>query len=142
MSAITGTSAGAAASADSKPRDLRDVDVSQFLELLITELQNQDPLNPMENSEMVQQIGLIREISATNQLSETLSGFANTQQLTTASGLIGRRISGLSDAGEEITGVVDRVSVETNEDSSERNIKVYVGGNTIDVKNVRDIRTE
>lgn len=142
MSAISGTSAGAAASSGSKPQDLRDVDVSQFLELLITELQNQDPLNPMENSEMVQQIGLIREISATNQLSETLSGFANTQQLTTASGLIGRQISGLSDSGKEITGTVDRVSVETNEDSNERKIKVYVGENTIDVKNVREIRTE
>ena len=35
---------------------LRDVDLDQFLQLLITEIQNQDPLDPMENSEILEQI--------------------------------------------------------------------------------------
>ena len=38
-----------------------DIDIDEFLALMIAELQNQDPLDPMDNSEMVQQIGQIRE---------------------------------------------------------------------------------
>ena len=53
--------------------DLRNVDLDQFLQLLITEIQNQDPLDPMENSEILEQISQIREISATNNLSDTLA---------------------------------------------------------------------
>ena len=46
-----------------KPTDLKDLDINQFLQLMITELTNQDPLNPMDNTQLVQQIGEIREIA-------------------------------------------------------------------------------
>ena len=58
--------------AGSDARDLRDLDLNEFLQLMITELQNQDPLDPMDNSEILQQITQIREISATDSLQETL----------------------------------------------------------------------
>ncbi|MFG0255418.1 MAG: flagellar hook capping FlgD N-terminal domain-containing protein, partial [Rhodopirellula sp. JB053] len=58
-----------------------DLGTDDFLKLLIQELQNQDPLNPMENSEMVQQIGLIREIGATDELTNTLTTLSDNQQL-------------------------------------------------------------
>ena len=45
-----------------KPKDLKDLDINQFLQLMIAELTNQDPLNPMDNTQLVQQIGAIREI--------------------------------------------------------------------------------
>ncbi len=48
-------------------------------------MQNQDPMNPMDNSQMLQQISQIREIGSTNQLTETLTSFATGQGLTMAS---------------------------------------------------------
>ena len=42
-----------------KATDLKTVDTNQFLTLMITELQNQDPLNPMDNTQMLQQISQI-----------------------------------------------------------------------------------
>ena len=68
--------------------DLRDLDVGDFLNLMIAELQNQDPLDPLDNSEMVAQLGQIREISSTNQLIETLNQVFTGQNLSTASSLI------------------------------------------------------
>ncbi|MEM9365006.1 MAG: flagellar hook capping FlgD N-terminal domain-containing protein [Planctomycetota bacterium] len=112
---------------------------SDFLNLLIEELQNQDPLNPMENSEMMQQIGLIREIGATDELTNTLSDFSNSQQLVTASNLIGQSVRGLSDEGANVTGVVDRVTVETNPETNVRRVRVHVDGQTLDVNNIRQI---
>lgn len=112
-----------------------------FLKLLVQELQNQDPLNPMDNSDMVQQIGQIREIGATDDLTGTLTSLNNSQQLVTASGLIGRSVKGLANDSTEVDGVVDRITVETNDENNARSIKVHVGGKTMSVENIRDIQT-
>lgn len=118
---------------------LKDVDVDQFLELLIAEMQNQDPMNPMDNAQMIEQIGQIRSISATSALTDTLSALSSNQQLVTASGLIGREVTGLSDVGE-VTGLVDRVTVEVDEnDQNSRTVKVHVGERTMDIDNIRQI---
>ncbi len=116
-----------------------DLGTEGFLKLLINELQNQDPLNPMDNAAMVQQIGEIRQISATDTLTSTLSTLSNNQELVTASGLIGRNVKGLATDSTEIDGKVDSVTVETNADTNSRSVKVHVGGKTMEVKNIREI---
>jgi flagellar basal-body rod modification protein FlgD len=107
--------------------DLRDLDVGDFLNLMIAELQNQDPLDPLDNSEMVAQLGQIREISSTNQLIETLNQVFTGQNLSTASSLIGREVTALTDDAQEVEGVVERVSVETDpNDPTKRSMRVHV----------------
>lgn len=140
MSRIPSTGSDGTSSTTDKPRSLNDVDVNQFLELMIAELQNQDPLNPMDNQAMLEQIGMIREISSTNQLTETLSTVMAGQNLATASGLIGRKISALDTQGKNIEGIVDRVSVqEVDEETGSRIVRVHVGASDVDLKNVRGI---
>lgn len=120
--------------------DLRDVDLDQFLGLLITELQNQDPLNPMDNAQMLAQIATIREIASTNQLTETLSSFAVGQELAMASNLIGKRVNGLDSNARDVDGNVDRVSVQTDANNpSIRKVSVHVGEAIVDMKNIREI---
>ena len=118
-----------------------ELDINSFLKLLISELQNQDPLDPMENSEMVAQIGQIREIGATDQLTRTLSNLSSSQELVTASGLIGRQVNGLADDLSPVDGVVDRITVETSDENNSRSVKVHVGEKTMDIKNIREIQT-
>lgn len=118
-----------------------DLDIDSFLKLLISELQNQDPLEPMDNSEMVQQIGQIREIGATDELTRTLGKLSASQELVTASSLIGQTVRGLSDDATDVDGVVDRISVETSLQNDARSVKVHVGGKTMDIKNIREIQT-
>jgi flagellar basal-body rod modification protein FlgD len=118
-----------------------ELDIDSFLKLLISELQNQDPLDPMENSEMVAQIGQIREIGATDQLTQTLTNLSSSQELVTASGLIGRQVNGLADDFSAIDGVVDRITVETSDENNSRSVKVHVGEKTMDIKNIREIQT-
>ncbi len=145
MSSVTGTnnnsSTGSSTNAGKTTgNDLRDVDLNQFLTLLVTEMQNQDPLNPMDNAQMLTQISQIREIGSTNQLTETLSAFATGQQLTMASGLIGKTITALDDNAKSVTGTVDKVTVETDDkDKSKRTVKVHIGASTVDMNNIREI---
>lgn len=141
MSRIPSTGLAAAAPSSSKTRgnDLREVDVDQFLQLMIAELQNQDPLNPLDNSQLLQQISQIREIGATNQLTETLNSVLLGQNLATASSLIGREVEALTDDAQSIKGLVDRVSVDANDENQKRTFKVHIGEHDIQLNNIRSI---
>ena len=120
--------------------NLEDVDVSQFLDLLIAELRNQDPLDPMDNSEMAQQISQIREIAATDKLSATLSAVSSGQSLTTASSLIGREVEALSEVGDTVRGIVDKVTVEVDEDDNTlRSYRIHIGDQLFDLDRVREV---
>jgi flagellar basal-body rod modification protein FlgD len=117
-----------------------DLDLDGFLQLMISELQNQDPLNPTDNSEMLNQMGQIRSIGATDKLTNTLDTLASSQELVTASTLIGQTVTGLANDASEVDGVVDRITVETDTENGTRSIKVHVGGKTMDINNIREIQ--
>ena len=139
MSRITAAAIGPPQSSTTG-NDLRDVDLGQFLKLLITELQNQDPLDPMDNSEIVQQLSQIREIGATNLLTETLQSIRDGQNLATASSLIGKEIVALTDSGQEVRGIVKRVSMETEPGGSDiRTLRVHIGDQAIQLDNIREV---
>lgn len=142
MSQIPSSIGAANASANSSGQvtsALANVDIDQFLELMLAELQNQDPLDPIDNSEFLQQITQIREIGAADQLSQTLDAVLSGQNLATASGLIGKEISALSDDGSDVRGLVSRVSVEVDQQSGSRSLKVHVGESSFDIGRVREI---
>ena len=136
----TGASTGSSTTNTTQGNGLNDVDLDQFLGLLITELRNQDPLNPMDNAQMLTQISQIREIGSTNKLTDTLANLAVGQELSMASGMIGKQINALDANSQDITGVVDRVSIRTDEnDPNIRLVSVHIGDATVDIKNIREI---
>jgi flagellar basal-body rod modification protein FlgD len=91
---------------------LNDLDLDVFLKLLITELQNQDPLNPLDNSEMLAQINQIREIGATDKLTNTLDSVLLGQNISSSTNLIGKDVKAISDDNQQVSGTVTRVSIE------------------------------
>jgi flagellar hook assembly protein FlgD len=91
---------------------INDLDLSTFLKLMITELQNQDPLNPLDNKEMLAQISQLREVGATDNLTKTLNSVLLGQNIASSTGLIGAEITALSDDFESVDGIVNRVSID------------------------------
>jgi flagellar basal-body rod modification protein FlgD len=102
---------GAANDSLSSANALNEVNVDDFLKLMIAELQNQDPLNPLENDELVAQMSQIRSVAATDKLTQTLDSVLLGQNIASATNLIGADIDGISDDGQKVTGIVQRVSV-------------------------------
>lgn len=142
MSRVTGTTGatGSSGANSVNGNGLNDVDMDTFLNLMITELQNQDPLNPTDNAALLEQIGQLRSISSNDRLVSTLTSFGNTQELTTASSLIGKKVTGLDIKGAEVSGEVSSVSVKIDEkDRNKRTVQVHVGDQIVDMKNVREI---
>ncbi len=66
-----------------------------FLQLFVTQLQNQDPTNPMDSSDMTSQLAEINTVSGISQLNTTLSSLASqitAQQQAQSASLIGATV--------------------------------------------------
>jgi flagellar basal-body rod modification protein FlgD len=115
MTTVTSTGSTSSSAADQAARtenSLNSMDLDTFLKLMLAELQNQDPLEPMDNEQLLSQISQIREVGATDQLTKTLDSVLLGQNIASATNLIGASVTALSDDAQPVSGVVDRVSID------------------------------
>lgn len=122
-------SINAANSSSGKANTKSDVQASQdkFLKLLTTQLQNQDPLNPMDNAQVTSQLAQINTVQGITQLNSTLQTMAdnsNANQAIQAAALVGKGVvvpgNGMTIsekvptavAGYELEGAADVVKLD------------------------------
>ena len=86
-----------------------------FIKMMLTQLQNQDPLEPAKNQELLAQMSQIGQLQTSNQLQDTLKGLTLQNQLGSAGNLIGKLVQGLDENNDNIVGLVDSVRVENNQ---------------------------
>src|SRR3982751_196340 len=86
------------------PNGFGNLKLDDFMKMLLTELQNQDPLSPMDASQMLTQIGQITQVGSTQQLTSTLDSVLLGQNVNNATSLIGKMITGIGDDGKDVTG--------------------------------------
>jgi flagellar basal-body rod modification protein FlgD len=112
------------------------LNTESFMKLLVTEMQSQDPMDPMKNQDILQQLSQIRSITASDALTTTLQSVLLGQNVSTASSMIGRTISGLSDDAEQVSGRVDGVTITGGQ------AKLHVGDSTVSLNNVSEIQPD
>ena len=78
---------------------------TEFFKLIITDLLNQDPLNPTDNQKLLEQISLIRDIEMRNEMTTSLRSLIEQQRFGSAATLLGQFVEGNEAAGFA-TGVV------------------------------------
>ncbi len=110
MSAISGLTTPTA-TASSGGSGFSAVGSDEFLEVLFTELANQDPLAPSDTSEILNQLSTIRSIESDITLTDKLEALVNQNQTASASGLIGKVVFGRNSSGAEVEDLVVSVSV-------------------------------
>lgn len=91
---------------------LNDLDLDVFLKLMIKQMQSQDPLDPMDNDQMLNQISQLRSIGATDKLTSTLDSVLLGQNITSSTSLIGKDVKAISDDNQQVSGTVTRVTIE------------------------------
>ena len=69
------------------------VDYSTFLQLLIAQMENQDPLNPMDSSEYVAQLATFSQVEQSIQINTKLDGILANSIISQSESLIGRTIT-------------------------------------------------
>ncbi len=89
----TGPGAGSAPAAASATSGA--VSEDRFLKLLVAQLSNQDPMNPMDNAQMTSQMAQISTVSGVQQVNQTLQGLATqlaSMQMLQGSSLVGHQV--------------------------------------------------
>lgn len=90
LGTTVGSTTGTAAKNNMDPEASQD----RFLKLLVAQLNNQDPLNPMDNAQMTTQMAQINTVSGIQELNATLKGMATqfgSMQSLQGTSLIGRQ---------------------------------------------------
>jgi len=87
---------------------------SDFLNLMITQLQQQDPLNPTSSTDLLNQMSQIDQLQSSTNLNTTLTGLSLQQSIASAGNMLGKNVNGLDANGNPINGNVISVSVQNN----------------------------
>lgn len=107
MDAINTLSGGVAASPQANAYS--QLNTEQFIKIIFTELSHQDPLQPNDSKALLEQLSSIRNIQSDIDLSSRLNSLVSQNELSSAAGLIGKQVSGISEENRRIQGVVQSV---------------------------------
>jgi flagellar basal-body rod modification protein FlgD len=86
-------------------------DGQQFMQLIIAQLQNQDPMNPMDNSQFTQQLATVNSLQQLISMNQLMQQSMGASQISQATNLIGSYVVGLDANGNSISGQVDHVEL-------------------------------
>lgn len=100
--------------------------MEDFLQLLTSQISNQDPLEPMKDTEFISQMANIASLEQMQQFTKGFETFADSHKDMVAQAYLGKMVN-ISEDGTDIAGLVD--SVEKNNDG-----EVFV---TVGEKNYR-----
>lgn len=125
----TGAAGGATSTASSTAQAAQDA-ADRFLKLLVAQLQNQDPLNPMDNAQVTTQLAQISTVSGINQLNDTVAALGASMGVTQylqAASLVGHDVviggntldlaGGKGNGGVELGADADHVVVSVQDAS-------------------------
>jgi flagellar basal-body rod modification protein FlgD len=114
---------------------LQSINADAFLKLFITQLQHQDPTQPMDASQMLGQLAQLTSVQKMTEMSETFQAAYQTERLALAKGLIGSEVTFLT--GEGLAqGIVDGAV------SNDGQVGVTVDGCFVDLDKIQGIRAQ
>ena len=82
----------------------------QFLKLFVAQLQHQDPMNPMQDSDFMGQMASFSTLEQVSNLAAANERIANSLTSTNAIGLIGRTVTYVDGDDQVLTGKVEKVT--------------------------------
>jgi flagellar basal-body rod modification protein FlgD len=108
-------SLGLGPQAQSSKKDKDQLGQADFLELMVTQLKNQDPFSPMENGDFITQMAQFSSVTGLAELQQSFNKLANSlqsNQALQASSLVGRTVLvpsavGSLPAGGTMSGAID-----------------------------------
>lgn len=127
LSATSAPSATLSTAPSAATGSASDVNASQdrFMKLLVAQLKNQDPMNPMDNAQMTSQMAQINTVTGIQQVNETLKSMAtqfSSLQVLQATSMVGRNVlvasntltrsAGMASGAVDLASKADTVKID------------------------------
>jgi flagellar basal-body rod modification protein FlgD len=131
--ATTATGAGTPAS----PKPIAaggNLGKDDFLRLLTTQLQHQDPMNPQDDMSFIGQMAQFSALEQTTNMAASLERYGTSQQVAQSVGLIGHEVDAEDSTGATFTGTVDSVNIAAG------SIVINVGSTKLSPGQILEIR--
>lgn len=120
-----------------------EITMDKFLTLFVTQLKNQNPLDPTDNSQFMSQLAQFSSLEQEQKQTEHLSNLKSTaaanlqlDQVSLASTFMGKTIkySSDSDSSTTLSGVVEGVKLETD-----GTVSFVIGGESVSISNFLEV---
>jgi len=118
-----------------------------FLQLMVTQLQNQNPLDPMDNTEFLSQQAQFSQVTAMQDMKESLTKYGDallsmnnamlgTSSFSQAMNVVGKEVTAVNpdDPSTTITGIVDSVKI-----TDDGNVVLSVNGKDISSDSIKSV---
>ena len=118
-----------------------------FLQLMVTQLQNQNPLDPMDNTEFLSQQAQFSQVTALQDMKDSLTKYGDallnmnssmigTSSFSNAVNVVGKEVTVVDpdDTTSTITGVVEAVKI-----TDEGSVLLSINGREISVDNIKSV---
>ncbi|MBN9204690.1 flagellar hook assembly protein FlgD [Methylibium petroleiphilum] len=123
---VTNSSSSVYDALNGSPTTKTDDGSERFLKLLVTQMKNQDPMNPMDNAQVTSQIAQINTVTGISTLNQTVKSLSSqmlSSQVLQGAGLVGHTVlmegsklhfgeDGKTAGGFELANAADSVKVE------------------------------
>jgi flagellar basal-body rod modification protein FlgD len=115
------------------PSGFASLTSGDFMKMLIAELQNQDPTQPMSNQDLLNQLASMTSLQSNTDLSTAIKSLTTNQQLSTAASYIGKAVNGTDDNKQQVTGVVSQAFIQNG------TAYVAVGNSQLQLANINAV---
>src|SRR3954467_12670689 len=110
--AITGFTPTTPPSSNGSGGSSKALSSSDFMNLMIQQLSQQDPLNPTDSNQLLTQMSQISQLQSNADMQTSLSSLTLQQSIGAGGNLIGKSIEGLDTNGTKLNGTVTSVLVQ------------------------------
>jgi flagellar basal-body rod modification protein FlgD len=115
-----------------KSTDESTLDYEDFLQLLTVQLENQDPFDPMSDTDFIAQMANFSTLEEVGKFSDNFSAYsARQQQLSSAQTFLGKTVTVEPSGSDAVTGTVTAVTYDTSGDTY-----VTINGTQYDASNI------
>ncbi|MGD0883489.1 MAG: flagellar hook capping FlgD N-terminal domain-containing protein [Thermodesulfovibrionales bacterium] len=107
------------------------LDESQFLQLLTTQLQYQDPLNPMDSTDFTSQLAQFSSLEQMTNISQQMSDMLQAQNYTLSANLIGKNVTVSNNSVSLASGGTATISYNLAQNASTVTASLYDANGTL-----------
>jgi flagellar basal-body rod modification protein FlgD len=112
------------------------LDSNQFMQILMAQLTHQNPLEPMDSNEMMNQFSQLNSLQELRDIHTAMDKVSVSNQTTYLASLIGKTIKANRSDGKILEGVVDGVLADKD------NPQIRIGNELVDLADVIEIKGE